>query len=335
MYTGLLLRVPEMLILRRFFLSFLFLLSARANAQAPVIPVTEEQAQELRKLIAGSQRMPLEAKTLMIQPPSADWTTDYVSSVAAGRNGITWVLHRNLKVDPVLAVDADGRIRRSWGRGLYTNPHSIRVGPDGNVWTVDSGSSVVLKFSPEGKQLLRFEIGEIPASARGSRGAADIGFGPRGELFIADGYGNARVLKYDAQGKRIGQWGSSGTGPGQFHLVHGIAVHDGTVYVADRQNGRIQRFDLDGKYLGEWGHLGKTFSISVAPDGNLWIGTHPRNVANEAPGWLVNVDRATGKVLGYVDSPGLHSVDASVRGSVLSDPGRGNPDRVVWFRPGR
>ena len=321
--------------LRGHLLAVLFLVSRAAEAQAPVIAPTEAQAEQLRKLIAASPRMPLEAKKLMIQAPSSDWTTDYVSSVAAGRNGITWVLHRNLKVDPVLAIDANGRILRSWGRGLYTNPHSIRIGPDGNVWTVDSGSSVVMKFTPEGKQLLRFEIGEIPAKTGSFRGAADIAFGPRGELFIADGYGNARVLKYDAQGKRIGEWGSAGTGPGQFHLVHGIVVHDGTVYVADRENGRIQRFDLNGKYLGEWDHLGKTFSISVAPDGNLWIGTHPRNVANEAPGWLVKVDRATGKVLGYVDSPGLHSLDASVPGSVLSDPGRGNPDRVQWFRPSR
>ena len=72
--------------------------------------------------------------------------------------------------------------------------------------------------------------------------------------------------------------------------------------------------------------------ITVARDGNLWIGTHPRNVVNEAPGWLVNVDRVSGKVIGYVDSPGLHSVDAPRSGGILADPGRGNLNRVVWFR---
>ena len=296
-------------------------------------PPTEDQAQALRRLIADAPKMRLTPAPLVIQPPTTDWTTDYVSSVAADRKGLVYVLHRNLKIDPVLAVDQSGRIVRSWGRGLYTNPHSVRIDPQGNVWTVDSGSSVVLKFSPEGKQLLRIEVGEIPQTARGSRGTADIAFDPRGDIFIADGYGNARVLRYDSTGRRVREWGSAGTGPGQFQLPHGIAAHDGVVYVADRQNGRIQRFDGNGKYLGEWQHLGKTFSISVAPDGNLWIGTHPRTVINEAPGWLVNVDRRTGKVLGYVDSPGLHSVDASTPGAVLSDPGRGNPGRVVWFRP--
>jgi len=180
--------------------------------------------------------------------------------------------------------------------------------------------------------LLRFEIGELPQGTRGFRGAADIAFGPKGSVFIADGYGNARVLEYNAKGERVHAWGKAGTGPGEFHLPHGIAQHRGVLYVADRQNGRIQRFTLSGKYLGEWNHLGKTFSISATRDGKLWIGTHPRNVVNEAPGWLVQVDGKTGKVLGYVDSPGLHSVDASKKNAVLADPGRGNLNRVGWFR---
>lgn len=304
------------------------LLAAQAPAPAP----TAEEAERLKVLIAKSKRLLLEPHPVAIHAPSPDWNTDYISAVAVGANGLTYLIHRNLKYDPVVAIDAQGRILRSWGKGLYTNPHAIRVDPRGDVWTVDSGSSVVMKFTPEGKQLLRFEIGELPEGTRGSRGAADIAFGPGGRLFIADGYGNARVLEYDAQGRRVRQWGSAGTGPGQFHLPHGIAQRDGVIYVADRQNGRVQRFTLEGKYLGEWNHLGKTFSITAAHDGSLWIGTHPRNVVNEAPGWLVNVNRVTGKVIGYVESPGLHSVDGAQAGAVLADPGRGNLNRVVWFR---
>jgi hypothetical protein len=319
---------------RRLRLASTLLISWHAGAQAPAPAPTEAEAAELHSLIKRSPRAGLTRVTLAISALTADWTTDYVSSVAVDRNGSIYVLHRNLKVDPVLVIDNSGRIVRSWGRGLYVNPHSIRIDADGNVWTVDSGSSVVLKFSPEGKQLLRIEVGEIPASRSGSRGASDIAFA-NGRIFIADGYGNARILEYDGLGRRVRQWGSAGTGPGQFHLPHGIAVHDGVVYVADRQNGRIQRFNLDGKFLGEWKHLGKTFSCAVAPDGNLWIGTHPRNVVNEAPGWVVNVDRETGKVLGWVESPGLHSVSAAASGDVLSDPGRGNPNQVLWFRRGR
>lgn len=304
-------------------------------AQAPPIPPTAEEAARLTALIESSPMLAWVSSPLAIQAKTEGWNTDYISSVAAGPKGETYLIHRNLGEDAVVVIDGKGKILRSWGKGLYTIPHSIRLDPEGNVWTVDSGSSVVMKFTPQGKLLLRIEVGELPAGRRGARGTADIAFGPGGRVFIADGYGNARILEYNAAGERVRQWGTAGTGPGQFNLPHGLVLRDGVIYVADRQNGRIQRFDLEGKYLGEWGHLGKTFSITTGPDGNLWIGTHARNVINEAPGWLVNVDCKTGKVLGYVESPGLHSVDAVRKGEVLSDPGRGNLNRVLWHRMAR
>lgn len=310
-------------------------LGGAGMGQSPPSPPSVEEAERLSRLIRDSPRLSLQSSPLAIQSDDPQWSTDYVTSVAAGSGDLIYLLHRNLKQNPVVVIDGKGRIARSWGRDLYTNPHSIRLDPEGNVWTVDSGSSVVLKFSPQGAPLLRFEIGELPQGQRGFRGAADIGFGPAGRLFIADGYGNARILEYDGRGRRVASWGSPGTGPGQFNLPHGIAVYDGVIYVADRQNGRIQRFHLDGKFIGEWTHLGKTFSITIGNRGDLWIGTHARNVSNEAPGWLVNVERSTGKVLGYVNSPGLHSVAVHRSGGVLSDPGRGNPNRVLWFLPSR
>jgi DNA-binding beta-propeller fold protein YncE len=310
----------------------LYLFAFVCAAQSPPNPPTSEEAERLTALIRNSPKLPWAASPLAIQAKTAEWNTDYISSVAAGRNGETYLLHRNLGEDAVVVIDAKGKLLRSWGKGMFTIPHSVRLDPAGNVWTVDSGSSVVMKFSPQGKLLLRIEVGELPEGTRGARGTADIAFGPGGRVFIADGYRNARILEYDSSGKRVRQWGTAGTGPGQFNLPHGIALRDGIIYVADRQNGRIQRFDLDGKYLGEWTHLGKTFSITTGPDGNLWLGTHARNVVNEAPGWLVNVDRKTGKVIGYVESPGLHSVDAARKGEVLSDPGRGNLNRVLWHR---
>jgi DNA-binding beta-propeller fold protein YncE len=304
---------------------------AFGQSPPPPPPATGEQAKQLRDLIGGSPALPLELKPLAIQPPSPDWSTDYVSSVAIARDGTIYVLHRGLKHDPVLAVDRSGRILRSWGRGLYKIPHSIRVDPDGNVWTVDSGSSVVLKFTPEGKQLLRIDVGELPDRQSEFRGTADITFA-RGRLYIADGYGNARVLVYDSQGKRLKQWGTPGTGPGQFHLPHGITVdRDGVLYVSDRENGRIQRFDLDGRYLGEWDNLGKTFALTIAAGGALWIGTQPRNVPNGAEGWIVKVDRKSGKILGQVSSPGFHSMAVNAGGEVFTG-ARSHPNHVLWFR---
>jgi hypothetical protein len=298
-----------------------------AYGQAPPPPATEEQAARLDGLMRNSPPL-----GVTLSPIPVGRTTDYVSSVAAAPDGVMYVLHRNLKEDPVIVLGRDGRILRSWGKGLYTIPHSVRVDPAGNVWTVDAGASVILKFTQEGKQLLRIDVGEMPERQSGFRGTADITFGPGGRLFVADGYGNARVLEYSADGRRVRQWGTPGTNPGQFHLPHGIAAAQGSLYVADRENGRIQRFDLEGRYLGAWDHLGKTFSITEGANNDLWIGTQPRNVPNGAKGWLVRVDRATGKVLGQVESPGFHSVHVTLQGELLTG-ARSHADVVVRFRP--
>ena len=176
--------------------------------------------------------------------------------------GLIYVLHRCEKSDPVLVFNRQGKLVRSWGKGLYKIPHSIRVDPQGNIWTVDSGSSMVLKFTPSGQQLLEIPVGEQPAGRGPTNGTTGIAFGPGGRIFISDGYGNARVLEYDSKSRRVRQWGSKGTGPAQFDQPHGIAIDkEGLVYVADRNNARLQRFDLDGRYLGEWNHLGKVTAV--------------------------------------------------------------------------
>lgn len=110
-----------------------------------------------------------------------------------------------------------------------------------------------------------------------------------------------------------------------------VCDRDGTLHVADRENGRIQRFDLEGRYLGEWGHLGKTFLLTLSPEGDLFIGTQPRNVPNGVDCWIVKVDRKTGKILAHVRSPGGHSVDVNSKGEVFTG-SRNLPNAVVWFR---
>jgi DNA-binding beta-propeller fold protein YncE len=157
-----------------------------------------------------------------------------VSSVAMDRSGVIYVLQRGDKADPVIAVDKAGKTLRSWGKGMFTVPHSVRVDADGNIWTVDAGSSVILKFTPEGKKLQEISVGEMAVGDKCAFptlcGTTDITFGPNGRLFISDGYGNARILEYSADGKRVKVWGSAGTGPGQFQIPHGIAYEGKTLY---------------------------------------------------------------------------------------------------------
>jgi len=254
-----------------------------------------------------------------------------VSSVAIDRTGVIYVLQRGDKADPVIAVDKEGKTLRSFGKGMFTVPHSVRIDGDGNVWTVDAGSSTILKFTPQGKKLQQIDVGEIAVGDKCAFptlcGTTDLTFGPNGRLFISDGYGNARILEYTAEGKRLKVWGGAGTGPGQFNIPHGIAYQGNTVYVADRGNSRVQRFDLDGRYLGEWTNLGRPFALKVS-GGALWVSSMLTKPT------ILKVDLVNGKILGQIEAPGPHSIDVSDSGEVVASGccGGSNPNGYSWFR---
>jgi DNA-binding beta-propeller fold protein YncE len=285
----------------------------------------ESQNAELRALLQAGTRLPMRSGALSVQPPAQDnWALGMVSWIAADRDGLIYLLQRGDKADPVIVVDADGKVVRSWGKGMFTTPHAIRIDPQGNVWTTDAASSMVYKFSPEGKTLMQIEVGGQPTPCGNFCSTTDVAFARDGHLFIADGYRNARILEYSADGKKLREWGSAGTGPGQFRLPHSIQI-DGNdvVYVADRENGRIQRFTRDGKFLGEWTKYGKTFGMTLAGDA-LWLSTIPRG-PNSTPGWLIKVDRASGNLIGYVEAMGNHGMDVMPNGDLLQAPG---PDQI-------
>lgn len=300
-------------------------------AQTPDAGSLATQAAELRSLIAHAPRLAVERVAFKIQPPGADWEIGYPSSVGMNQNGEIYILQRGEKADPIIVLNRDGRVLRSWGKGMFKIPHSIRIDPSGNIWTVDAGSSLVYKFTPKGEKLMEIAVGGQPVGKNGFNGTTDIAFAPQGRLFISDGYGNARVLEYTADGKRVREWGTAGTGPGQFHQPHGIAIDaDGIVYVADRQNGRLQRFDLQGHFLGQWANLGMVTSVATG-GGALWIGTQQRNEPTGADGWIMKIDRKTGAILGYVESAhGQHVVNVASNGDLLSG---ARPDTVVWYHP--
>jgi DNA-binding beta-propeller fold protein YncE len=199
------------------------------------------------------------------------------------------------------------------GKGLYKIPHAIRLDPEGNVWTVDAGSSTVIKFNPTGKELLEIDVGGQSAPAISAfRGTTDIAFAPKGRIFIGDGYANAHILEYTADGRKVREWGSAGTGPGQFLLPHCIVVDENNIlYVADRENGRIEEFDLDGKSLGEIPNLGRTYSLKLGTNGTLWAGMQPLNEPAGSHSWVVKLDRKSGKIPGYARVFGHRPLNSS------------------------
>jgi streptogramin lyase len=280
----------------------------------------------LRALVAATPRLPLAVSELKLSPPTE---VEMVTSAAFGRDGI-YILQRGAKSDPVIVTDRGGKVLRSWGKGLYKIPHSIRLDPDGNVWTVDAGSSRIIQYTPQGQIVRDFSV-ELPASPKGEFcGATDIAFTPNGDFYISDGYQNNRIIQFNKAGQRIREFGKPGNGPGEFNLPHGIALDpQGTIYVADRENLRIQKFDFEGRHKGTWNLDGKVFCVKWTANGELWAGAQPKNVPNGAEGWLLRLDPGSERVLGLVESFG-HSIEVTPQGMVIT--GR-RPGSTLVFRP--
>ena len=299
----------------------LFLTSIIAQPSA-----SPTDATRIRTLAKAAPRLPLELSELKLLPPRE---IGFVSSVASDRQGNFYLLQRDLKSDHIIVIDKTGKILRSWGKGLFTIPHSIRLDPSGNVWTTDANTSMVYQFTPNGRKLLEINVGGQPASITSEfRGTTDTAFGPNGHVYISDGYGNARILEYDKNGKKIRQWGKAGNGPGEFRLPHGIAVHpNGNVYVADRENDRVQWFNSKGEYLGEWNFAGRVFTLAFTPKGDLFVSAQPRDVPLGAEGWLFKVNQSDGSILGRVDGAG-HSLTIAPNGSIVIGK---RPDHILLF----
>src|SRR5258707_1348914 len=122
-------------------LCLLCVIALPLQAQNASATALEAQAAALRALVAQSPKLALERTQIRIQAPGPDWEIGYPSSVAMDAKGAIYVLQRGEKADPVLVVNREGKIIRSWGKGMYKIPHSVRIDPEGNIWTVDSSSS--------------------------------------------------------------------------------------------------------------------------------------------------------------------------------------------------
>lgn len=218
------------------------------------------------------------------------------SGVAVNSKGHILLFQR---VEPMLAeYDAHGRFLRSLGEGLFTHPHGLRVDRDDNIWTTDDENHTVLKLSPEGRVLLVLGRRNMGAEADWLfNQPTDVAFGRNGEIYVADGYGNSRVVKFDRAGKFIKAWGSYGTGPGEFNLPHSIVVDArGRVYVGDRENQRIQIFNDQGKFIAQWTGVGYPYGLIITPDQHVWMvdGGYDR---------IIELDQ-NGRILGAIGEPG-------------------------------
>jgi DNA-binding beta-propeller fold protein YncE len=170
---------------------------------------------------------------------------------------------------PMIVFDREGNFLRSWGEGVFKNAHGVHVAPDGHLYCTDNGDHTVRKCTPDGKIVLTIGMSGKPAAFMGGDAfnqCTHTALSPQGDIYVSDGYGNARVHKYDPSGRLVTSWGEPGCDPGQFNLVHNIcADDDGWVYVADRENHRVQVFDGNGKYECQWNNLHRPCGIYMRP----------------------------------------------------------------------
>jgi DNA-binding beta-propeller fold protein YncE len=188
-------------------------------------------------------------------PPG--WMFKEIGAVGVDRQDNVYVFNRG--EHPMMVFDRDGNFLRAWGEGLFPRAHGLHMGPDDTVWLTDDGDHSVRQCTLDGRVLMTLGTPGKPApfmSGEPFHRCTHTALSPKGEIYVSDGYGNARVHKYAPDGKLLLSWGASGTDPGEFNIVHNIACDaDGWVYVADRENHRVQVFDANGRYEAQWNNL--------------------------------------------------------------------------------
>jgi DNA-binding beta-propeller fold protein YncE len=260
--------------------------------------------------------------------------------VATNSKGHIFVYTRS-QATRLFEFDQKGTFLREIGDGLYgfAFAHAVRVDPQDNIWAVDEGTNMVIKFNPEGRVVM--VMGRRPESVEGVlltppptapvppaqkytfNRPTDVAWDAAGNIFVSDGYGNSRVVKYDKNGKFITSVGSKGSAPGQLNLPHTIASDaKGNVYVGDRSNRRIQVFDNDLTFKSIYDQVGAPWSLCITPGAHQYLYSSNSNPDNnnseiaavsgeiykmELDGTIVGKFGKAGKQLG--DFTTVHEID--------------------------
>jgi sugar lactone lactonase YvrE len=252
--------------------------------------------------------LPFEAHAEWERLP-AGMTLHETPGVSVAADDTVYLLTRNTE-NPVIALTRDGEFLRSFGAGTFTDrTHAILAAPDGFIYAADDGAHAITKWTPDGELVMT--IGTPGQAAPKFSGLpfnrpTDMVVASDGSIFISDGYGNARIHKYSAEGELLFSWGEPGIDAGQFMCPHNLGISGERIYVADREALRVQVFDLDGRQLDTWHDVHRPCALTVAPDGNVYIGELNGVALMEGAtgiGHRISAYSADGELLGRYGDP--------------------------------
>lgn len=235
------------------------------------------------------------------------WSFKDVAAIGVDKRDNVYVFNRG--EHPMIVFDRDGNFLRSWGESVFTRAHGLHVGPDEALYCTDDGDHTVRKCTLEGRVLLEIGIpGKCAAPMSGDpfNRCTHTALSPCGDVYISDGYANARVHKFSPDGRLLRSWGEVGSDPGEFNIPHNIVTdEEGWVYVADRENHRVQIFDGDGNYETQWNNLHRPCALFMQ-SGICYVGELPPHMRINAAftnlGPRVSILKSNGERIARIDT---------------------------------
>lgn len=217
------------------------------------------------------------------------WSLLDIAGISIDSQDRVYVFNRG--THPLIVFDREGNLLTFWGEGLFKRPHGSCIGPNGSIYCTDDESHTVYKFNPEGKLLMTLGTENQPSDtgyvrkfdfyaslATITKGSTPfnrptgVALNSSGEIYVTDGYGNARIHKFAPNGTLLLSWGEPGAAPGQFRLPHSIWVDkQDRVWAVDRENSRIQIFNTQGEFLDQWIDLIRPTDLFISDDDVVYI----------------------------------------------------------------
>ena len=246
-------------------------------------------------------------------PEGIEW--GQVPNVTIDAEGFIYAFHR--AEPPILKFSPSGELVDTFGEGWVATAHGFRAAPDGTLWATDFNrlnGQIVTQFDTDGSVLLRLGArgfgGTLPNTFDGP---ADSAVAANGDIFVADGHWNNRIVKFSKEGRYLMEWGSKGTGPGELNMPHTIVIdRRGRVLVGDRSNHRIQIFDQEGTYIDQWDQFGWPSGMFIDQNDILYVADY------QSKRGVTYGSAEDGTVMGFIEGSEPEGVVVDADGNVYT-----------------